>query len=84
MLSMNKNLQHYYMLEKLVTNALTALYLEISTQKGYWTVKKRNDYLIKFLKSRSKMPKFAVCKKDIKAMLVVGRNAKGDLEKKLW
>ena len=81
---MNQNLQHYYMLEKLVTNSLTALYLEISTQKGYWTVKKRNDYLIKFLKSRSKMPKFAVCKKDIKAMLVVGRNAKGNLEKKLW
>lgn len=30
------------------------------------------------------MPKFTVCKKDIKAMLVVGRNAKGNLEKKLW
>lgn len=81
---MNQNLQHYYMLEKLVTNSLTSLYLEISTKKGYWTVKKRNDYLIKFLKSRSKMPKFTVCKKDIKAMLVVGRNAKGNLEKKLW
>ena len=81
---MNKNLQHYYMLEKLVTSSLTALYLEISIQKGYWTVKKRNDYLIQFLKSRSKIPQFAVCKKDIKAMLMIGRNAKGNLERKLW
>ena len=81
---MNLNLQHYYAVTKLVTNALTALYLEISIKNDFWSVKKRNEFLVKFLKERGKMSQFALCKKDIKGMISVGRTVNSNLEMKLW
>ena len=81
---MSRNLKHYQALDELVTNALLALYAAIRQQGGFWTTKKRNELLVKFIKPKLKKPQFSTCKPEIKTMLTIGRSATGNLEKKLW
>ncbi|WP_299695802.1 DUF2913 family protein, partial [uncultured Vibrio sp.] len=81
---MSRNLKHYQALDALVTHALLALYCTISQQGGFWTVKRRNELLVKVIKPKVKQPQFATCKNEIKTMLNIGRNATGNLERKLW
>nr|AKN40728.1 hypothetical protein [Vibrio tasmaniensis] len=81
---MSRNLKHYQALDELVTNALLALYGNIRLQGGFWTVKKRNEQLVKFIKPKLKKPQFSTCKSEIKTMLSIGRSATGNLERKLW
>lgn len=56
----------------------------MSQQGGFWTTKRRNELLIKFIKPKVKEVQYSVCKNEIKMMLRVGRKVKGNLEKKLW
>lgn len=81
---MSRNLKHYQALDELVTNALLALYCTMSQQGGFWTTKKRNVLLVKFIKPKLKKPQFLTCKNEIKTMLSIGRSATGSLEQKLW
>ncbi|CAK3447132.1 DUF2913 domain-containing protein [Vibrio crassostreae] len=81
---MSRNLKHYQALDELVTNALLALYCTMSQQGGFWTTKKRNELLVRFIKPKLKKPQFLTCKNEIKTMLSIGRNATGSLEQKLW
>ena len=81
---MSRNLKHYQALDELVTNALLALYCTMSHQGGFWTTKKRNELLVKFIKPKLKKPQFLTCKNEIKTMLSIGRSATGSLEQKLW
>lgn len=81
---MSKNLKHYQALDKLVTNALLALYCTISQQGGFWTTKRRNELLIKFIKPKVKEAQYSMCKNELKIMLNIGRKFRGNLEKKLW
>ncbi|WP_172380954.1 DUF2913 family protein [Vibrio sp. Vb339] len=81
---MSRNLKHYQALDELVTNALLALYCTMSQQGGFWTTKKRNELLVKFIKPKLKKPQFLTCKNEIKTMLSIGRSATGSLEQKLW
>ncbi|PMI46066.1 DUF2913 family protein [Vibrio cyclitrophicus] len=81
---MSRNLKHYQALDELVTNALLALYCTMSQQGGFWTTKKRNELLVKFIKPKLKKPQFLTCKNEIKTMLNIGRSATGSLEQKLW
>ncbi|MFA0080146.1 DUF2913 family protein, partial [Vibrio artabrorum] len=69
---MSRNLKHYQALDELVTNALLALYGNIRLQGGFWTVKKRNEQLVKFIKPKLKKPQFSTCKSEIKTMLSIG------------
>ncbi|MEZ9421840.1 hypothetical protein AB4186_00005, partial [Vibrio lentus] len=48
----------------MVTNALLALYLTMSQQGGYWTTKRRNELLVKFIKPKVKRPQFSTCKNE--------------------
>ncbi|MEZ8236035.1 DUF2913 family protein [Vibrio splendidus] len=81
---MSRNLKHYQALDELVTNALLALSCTMSQQGGFWTTKKRNELLVKFIKPKLKKPQFLTCKNEIKTMLSIGRSATGSLEQKLW
>lgn len=81
---MSRNLKHYQALDELVTNALLALYCTMSQQGGFWTTKKRNELLVKYIKPKLKKPQFLTCKNEIKTMLSIGRSATGSLEQKLW
>ena len=81
---MSQNLQHYQALNRIVTNALLALYCTMSLKGGFWTIKKRNEFLVKYIKPNVKKNQFSVCKHEIKSMLNIGRSTIGDLEKRLW
>lgn len=81
---MSQKLKHYQALDNIITHSLLALYGEVSKQGGFWTVKKRNEFLVKFIKPKVKQAHFSTCKSDLKAMLCIGRKASGNLEKKLW
>ncbi|PML40329.1 DUF2913 family protein [Vibrio sp. 10N.261.52.A1] len=81
---MSRNLKHYQALDALATHALLALYCTMSKQGGFWTVKRRNERLVKFIKPKVKQPQFSTCKPEIKTMLSIGRNPIGNLEQKLW
>lgn len=81
---MSKKLKHYQALGELVVHALLALYSAMSQQGGFWTVKRRNELLVKFIKSKLKLSQFSVCKKDMKTMLSIGRSPVGNLEQRLW
>ncbi len=81
---MSRNLKHYQALDALTTHALLALYCTMSQQGGFWTVKKRNERLVKFIKPKVKQPLFSTCKPEIKTMLSIGRSPVGNLEQKLW
>lgn len=81
---MSRNLKHYQALDEIVTNALLALYLTMSQQGGYWTTKRRNELLVKFIKPKVKRPQFSTCKNELKTMLSIGRSVTGNLEQKMW
>lgn len=81
---MSRNLKHYQALDALTTHALLALYCTMSKQGGFWTVKRRNERLVKFIKPKVKQPQFSTCKPEIKTMLSIGRSPTGNLECKLW
>lgn len=81
---MSRKLKYFQAFNELVTNALLALCCSIKNDGGYWTVKKRNEYLVKFIKPKVKQTQFANCKKEIKTMLSIGRHAGGNLEQRLW
>lgn len=81
---MSRNLKHYQTLDELVTHGLLTLYCAMQGQQGFWTIKRRNELLVKFIKTRVKLAKFSTCKKDMKTMLSIGRHPKGNLEQKLW
>ena len=81
---MSQNLKHYLALDELVTHSLLTLYCTMSQQGGFWTVKKRNAFLVKYLKRKVKQAQFSVCKNDLKTMLSIGRQTRGNLEQKLW
>lgn len=66
------------------SHALLSLYSSIDQSQTYWPVKKRNEFLVQFIKSKIKQPQYSKCKKELKTMLSIGRNAKGNLETKLW
>jgi len=81
---MSRNLKHYQALDELVTHSLLTLYCTMSQEGGFWTVKKRNALLVKHLKPKVKLAQFSVCKNDLKTLLNIGRQANGNLERKLW
>ena len=81
---MSRNLKHYQALDELVTNSLLALYCTMSQQGGFWTTKRRNELLVKFIKPKVKRPQFSTCKNELKTMLSIGRSGTGNLEEKLW
>lgn len=81
---MSRNLKHYQAIDELVTNALLALYFTMIKQGGFWTVKRRNEILVKFIKPKVKLRQFSTCKNEVKTMLNMGRSAAGNLEQKLW
>ncbi|MEZ9999948.1 DUF2913 family protein [Vibrio sp. 10N.261.46.A3] len=80
---MSKNLKHYQATTRLVTHALFALYFQIQSNKGYTPIKKRNEILVKFIKGQQKKAVYSTLKKEIKTMLAIGRNPKGNLEARL-
>ena len=81
---MSRNLKHYQALDELVTNSLLGLYCTMSQQGGFWTTKRRNELLVKFIKPKVKRPQFSTCKNELKTMLSIGRSGTGNLEEKLW
>ena len=81
---MSRNLKHYQALDELVTNSLLGLYCTMSQQGGFWTTKRRNELLVKFIKPKVKRPQFSTCKNELKTMLSIGRSGTGNLEAKLW
>lgn len=81
---MSQNLKHYQALNELVVHTLLALYSEISQQGGFWSVKRRNERLVKSIKPKLKLAQFSMCKKDMKTMLSIGRSPVGNLERRLW
>ncbi|MEZ8021299.1 MULTISPECIES: hypothetical protein [Vibrio] len=40
--------------------------------------------MVEFIKPKIKQPQYSKCKKELKTMLSIGRNAKGNLEENLW
>ncbi|MFA0079360.1 DUF2913 family protein [Vibrio artabrorum] len=80
---MSKNLKHYQAISCLVTHALLALYFQIQNRQGYTPIKRRNDILVKFIKTQQKKAMYASLKKEMKTMLAIGRNPKGNLEARL-
>ncbi|MFA0053662.1 DUF2913 family protein [Vibrio echinoideorum] len=80
---MSKNLKHYQASSCLVTHALFALYFQIQSSQGYTPIKRRNEILVKFIKAQQKKAMYASLKKEMKTMLAIGRNPKGNLEAKL-
>ncbi|CAK3965639.1 DUF2913 domain-containing protein [Vibrio crassostreae] len=56
----------------------------MSQQGGFWTTKRRNELLVKFIKPKVKRPQFSTCKNELKTMLSIGRSGTGNLEEKLW
>ncbi|WP_311764568.1 MULTISPECIES: DUF2913 family protein [Vibrio] len=45
--------------------------------------KKINEFLVQFIKPKIKQPQYSKCKKELKTMMSIGRNTKGNLEQKL-
>jgi len=80
---MSTTLKQYQIFDKLVVHSLFVLYFEVQKVKGYVPIKKRNEILVKHLKTLVKKREFATHKKEIKTMISIGRNAKGNLEKRL-
>ncbi|MFM2588227.1 DUF2913 family protein [Vibrio sp. TBV020] len=80
---MSTALKQFQTFDKLVVHSLFVLYFEIQKAKGYVPIKKRNEILVKHLKTLTKKREFVTHKKEIKTMLSIGRNAKGNLEKRL-
>ncbi|MEZ9955463.1 DUF2913 family protein, partial [Vibrio splendidus] len=59
-------------------------YYSFDQSQAYWPTKKRNEFLVEFIKPKIKQPQYSKCKKELKTMLSIGRNAKGHLEENLW
>ncbi|WP_210447876.1 DUF2913 family protein [Vibrio crassostreae] len=81
--SKHRNWKHYQALNELIPLSLIALYSAINLSGGFWNVKKRNAFLTKYLKPKVKHPQFTACKKELKALLVIGRSLNGNMEQKL-
>ncbi|MBB1465947.1 DUF2913 family protein [Vibrio sp. SG41-7] len=79
----HRNLKHYQALNELIPLSLIALYSTVNISGGFWSVKRRNAFLTKYLKPKVKLPQFIACKQELKALLIIGRSLNGNLEQKL-
>lgn len=77
-------LKYHQQITMLVNHALLHLYMNIAASKGCTPVHKRNALLVKWLKSNVKRPIYDFVKKDIKALIIIGRNSTGNVEDRLW
>ncbi|MCR4535492.1 DUF2913 family protein [Shewanella xiamenensis] len=80
---MTKKQTYYQMVSKLVANALFHLYLTVAESSGYVTRAKRNEILVKYLKSYLKDEQYRYIKSEIRKLIGIGREKAESLEFKL-
>ncbi|MCG6357195.1 DUF2913 family protein [Vibrio fluvialis] len=80
---MKHDSDYYSQLAALVCHALLHLFMEVSATPRFVPVSKRNDILVRYLKHKLNARHGHQFKKDIKAMIQLGRRANGNLEAKL-
>lgn len=80
---MTKKQTYYQMVSKLVANALFHLYLTVAESSGYVIRAKRNEILVKYLKSYLKDEQYRYIKSEIRKLIGIGRQKTESLEFKL-
>ncbi|MBY8195261.1 DUF2913 family protein, partial [Vibrio fluvialis] len=80
---MKHDSDYYSQLAALVCHALIHLFMEVSATPRFVPVSKRNDILVRYLKHKLNARHGPQFKKDIKAMIQLGRSPNGNLEAKL-
>lgn len=76
--------EYHNALSSIVTNALLHLHCHIASQSRFVPITQRNALLIKRLKADIQKKKYAIAKRDIKALILIGRKQGGNVEEKLW
>lgn len=76
--------EYHHALSTLVTNALLHLHCHISAQSRFVPTAQRNALLVKRLKLDIQKKQYAIAKRDIKALILLGRKNNGNVEAKLW
>lgn len=76
--------QYHRELSNIVTHALLHLHCHIAAQQRFVPVHQRNALLIKWLKPKTISKDYASVKKDIKALIMIGRKSGSNVEQKLW
>ena len=66
-----------------VDNALLHLYMSVANSTQFMPKKIRNECVVKWLKPKLAHSKNKPIKKDIKSLILIGRHANGDLERRL-
>ncbi|ARC95124.1 hypothetical protein B6A42_27325 (plasmid) [Vibrio coralliilyticus] len=83
-MQIQKDFEYYHNLHRTVTHALLHLLCHVSASQRYVPTVKRNEILVKYLKSKAKDKHLANIKKDIKLMLNIARTRNGNLEMRLY
>ena len=68
---------------EVVDNALLHLYSTMSETDRFTPIAKRNEVLVRYLKPILKVSEYRSVKNEIKRLISVGRDVKGNLEGKL-
>ena len=76
-------LDTYDIFNDVIDNALLHLYMSIAETERFTPKAKRNDILVRYLKSLIKDKRYQHAKKEVKRLIALGRVASCDLESKL-
>ncbi|MCG9575396.1 DUF2913 family protein [Vibrio tubiashii] len=83
-MQIQKDFDYYHNLHRTVTDALLHLLFQVSASPRFVPTAKRNEILVKYLKTKAKDKHLVNIKKDIKLMLNIARNRNGNLEMRLY
>ena len=78
-----KDFEYYVQLRTLLTHSLLHLFMQTAYSARRIPVKSRNELLVRYLKPKIKQSEYSMLKKDIRVLINIGRNAKGNLEKRM-
>lgn len=78
-----KDFEYYVQLRTLLTHSLLHLFMQTAYATRRIPVKSRNEVLVRYLKPKIKHPDCSMLKKDIRVLINIGRNAKGNLERRM-
>lgn len=78
-----KTHKYHVLLANMIDNALLHLYGRVSATSRYVPVVNRNEILVRYLKSKSKLASYKSIKHELDTMLRIARSKEGNLEVKL-
>lgn len=81
---MKKTSFYYGRINNLIDNALLHLYLSITYSGRYFSVTKRNEVLVKYIKPKLKDRAYKYVKGEVKLLVLAGREKDADLETRLY